>query len=1035
MQKFITKYSLRVASFLLLLLFLILFQLSATASSSIQIKNEETSLKNMGVSIQTEENSPKKGSLVCTTYDSMDVPKTISAIGSPSVSSTLNVPDAGTITDINVKNLTGTHTWINDLDFNLTSPSATAVQIMARSCGNQDDFDINLDDSGTGPAPAWPCPPTNGGTYQPSNALSAFNGEDPAGTWTLRVDDNLNQDGGSLNSWSLEICYTPVAFPIISVDPTSLSSTQASDTQIVKSFDIDNTGTADLNWTIDEDNAFAKSVLPLPEVWTDQPFTASMERFVQDRLPTENSQALAITPCVAGNAGSYLCNNVDLMAFLPLANIGGGDGSDIWGWTGCGGREFALMARSNGTAFVEITDPVNPAYLGNLPTHAGTNSWRDVKTYADHAFIVGDNVGSHGMQVFDLTQLCSVTSPPVTFSNSAHYAGFTSSHNIVINEDSGFAYSVGDNTCSGGLHMIDISTPTSPTFAGCFSSDGYTHDAQCVIYNGPDLEHIGKEICFNSNEDTVTIVDVTDKSSPIQLSRTGYANDEYTHQGWLTEDHTHFLFNDELDEQRQGHNTRTRILDVSNLDSPSLVAAVDGATTAIDHNLYIKGHTVYESNYRAGLRILDGSDVSNGNLPEIAFFDIYPSSNSASFNGNWSNYPYFDSDLVVASGIEQGLFVLRPNLSGIANDFTMQPDEVILEVCGTSDSTTLDFDAIYGFSSNVSLSVTGVPAGASSSFSVNPAPPNGSSVFTVTDSSASTGSYLLKVTGTGSGVTHDEYLKLNVNAAVQTFGLSAPTDSSTGVAQMPALSWTASTNADSYLVEIATDAAFTSIVYSDTITSTSHNVTTALDYSTTYYWRVTALNGCSQQVATAYSFTTESAPVCSAPDDIPWASLSSNAGTTAPSATSPISVTFDSTGMTTGTYTGTLCIGSNDTATPQVKLPLSLTVTCSVPTAPTFNTIAQSGTNNVDLTWSGGTGNSDVWRSSNEPYFTPGADCSTPGIYACTASATSPHSDNGATGDVANNYFYVIQNSNACGVAPSAGRKGEFDFAILPGTP
>jgi hypothetical protein len=60
---------------------------------------------------------------------------------------------------------------------------------------------------------------------------------------------------------------------------------------------------------------------------------------------------------------------------------------------------------------------------------------------------------------------------------------------------------------------------------------------------------------------------------------------------------------------------------------------------------------------------LDISDVANGNLLEAAYFDIYPSSNSASFNGAWSNYPYFDSGIVVVSGIEQGLFVLQPNLT------------------------------------------------------------------------------------------------------------------------------------------------------------------------------------------------------------------------------------------------------------------------------------------------------------------------------------------------------------------------------------
>ena len=241
-------------------------------------------------------------------------------------------------------------------------------------------------------------------------------------------------------------------------------------------------------------------------------------------------------------------------------------------------------------------------------------------------------------------------------------------HNLVINEDSGFAYAVGANNCTGGLHMINIQNPTSPTSAGCFSADGYTHDAQCVNYNGPDSTHQGKEICFNSNEDTLTIVDVTNKSAPVQLSRTGYSGSAYTHQGWLTEDQAYFLMDDELDEKNDPTvtNTRTFMWDVSDLDAPTVIGFHDSTTTAIDHNQYVKGNYTYQSNYRAGLRILDITDIANGNLSEEAFFDIYPSSDSASFNGTWSNYPFFDSGIVIVSGIEQGLFILRPNLSGAA---------------------------------------------------------------------------------------------------------------------------------------------------------------------------------------------------------------------------------------------------------------------------------------------------------------------------------------------------------------------------------
>ena len=372
----------------------------------------------------------------------------------------------------------------------------------------------------------------------------------------------------------------------------------------------------------------------------------------------------AVTTCSDGMAGTYPCSNVDLMSFLALADIGGGEANDIWGWTDSStGKEYAIMGRTNGTSFVDISDPVNPIYLGNLPPHSTNSTWRDIKVYADHAFIVTEARGS-GMQVFDLTQLRMVASPPATFSGTAHYPGFSYAHNLAINEDSGFAYAVGTNNCSGGLHMIDIQTPTKPASAGCFSADGYTHDAQCVNYDGPDLDHQGKEICFNSNLDTLTIVDVTNKAGPAMLSRTGYSGSRDTHQGWLTEDQAYFLLGDELDETNNPNvtNTRTYMWDVSDLDHPALIGSHDSTTTATDHNQYVKGSYTYQSNYRAGLRILDITDIANGNLTEVAFFDVYPGSDSPNEDGTWSNYPFFDSGIVIVSEIEQGLFILRPNL-------------------------------------------------------------------------------------------------------------------------------------------------------------------------------------------------------------------------------------------------------------------------------------------------------------------------------------------------------------------------------------
>ena len=379
-----------------------------------------------------------------------------------------------------------------------------------------------------------------------------------------------------------------------------------------------------------------------------------------DAQPVARLEAQPEASCNNGMAGPYPCRDVDLMAFLPHTEIGGGSGNDIWGWTDpLTGREYALVGRSSGTAFVDISTPSRPVYLGNLPTHTAVSSWRGIKVFANHAFIVSEAV-DHGMQVFDLTQLRDVKSPPVTFAETAHYAGFGSTHTLAVNSRTGFAYAAGTRTCEGGLHVVDVRTPTAPRAAGCFSFDGYSHETQCVVYEGPDTVYRNREICFNSNEDTLTVVDATDKVEQVMLSRTGYGGSAYTHQGWLTEDQRFFLVNDEGDETTFKHRTRTWIWDVSDLDAPVLATYYDGTTPSIDHNLYVRGNLVYESNYRSGLRVLDATDVALGQLREVGFFDIYPPDDAPNFNGAWTSYPFFASGTVVINGIEQGLFVVRP---------------------------------------------------------------------------------------------------------------------------------------------------------------------------------------------------------------------------------------------------------------------------------------------------------------------------------------------------------------------------------------
>ena len=384
---------------------------------------------------------------------------------------------------------------------------------------------------------------------------------------------------------------------------------------------------------------------------------------------TSTTQISGPTECTNGFAGVFPCENVDLLSHVPKGELGGGTGNDIWGWTDPVTGEYALVGRGNGTTFVNITDPTDPVVLGNLPTATQASFWRDIKVFNDHAFIVADFAGAHGMQVFDLTQLRGLEASPKMrrFTATARYTGFRRAHNVAINEDTGFAYALGSDTCGGGLHMVDINDPTNPAFAGCFEDEGYTHDVQCVIYKGPDGRFTGQEVCFASNPrvpgegNALSIVDVSVKENPELLGRATYPGSDFSHQGWLTEDQATFVHNDEGDELSFGHNTRTRFFDVSDLTAPTFDFLQELRTPAIDHNLYIVGDNVFEANYRAGLQILE-MDLAGKAAPEVAFFDIMPGSDIAGFNGAWSNYPFFESGVVVVNGIEQGLFVLQPNL-------------------------------------------------------------------------------------------------------------------------------------------------------------------------------------------------------------------------------------------------------------------------------------------------------------------------------------------------------------------------------------
>ncbi|TLS24887.1 hypothetical protein PpBr36_09077 [Pyricularia pennisetigena] len=423
-------------------------------------------------------------------------------------------------------------------------------------------------------------------------------------------------------------------------------------------------------------NAVEMSVLREKKV-TQHEKDVAAGRFSMDRY-----QAMGATPCVDGKAGEYQCNGLDLVGFLRHQDMGSRTrvGNDVWGWThSSSGREFALLGQSDGTAFAEVHKDGSLTYVGRLPTQTVASSWRDIKVIKNYAYI-GSEAPDHGLQIFDLTKLLTADpdNPPsysVSRDLAAHFAGFGSSHNLVANEATDLIAAVGTEyrlKCRAGLWMVDVSNPLRPQDAGCVSSDGYVHDAQCVIYRGPQTAYQGREICFNFNEDALTIVDISRRTIPRQLSRTTYNGATYTHQGWVTEDHRYLLLDDELDEQYQtgpaaDQHTTTYIVDIQDLAYPVFRGVYKSPQRSIDHNQYIIDGLSWQANYGSGLRVVNVTSINHDDtgagFEEVAYFDIHPEDDEvggeATFNGAWSVYPYFQSGNVLISSIERGLYSVR----------------------------------------------------------------------------------------------------------------------------------------------------------------------------------------------------------------------------------------------------------------------------------------------------------------------------------------------------------------------------------------
>ena len=403
------------------------------------------------------------------------------------------------------------------------------------------------------------------------------------------------------------------------------------------------------------------------------------------RLITSLLVGLSIATATAQNYNLDLLGQVDYQA-LHTSNL-----SNLWGYADEIGNEYAIVGvngdgspLSGGVSVVDVTDPANPVEVFFMP--GPPSIWREIKTYGDYAYITTE--AQWGLSIIDLSPLPASTVLPNVTINTFNWQ---TCHSLFIDETIGRLYLNGTDVGNGGAIMYDLTLdPMDPVYIGEFD-DWYVHDS----YAHGDTFY-GAHIY----DGFMSIVDVSDPQNPIVLGTQNTPSD-FTHNLW-TDDTRDFIFTtDERDDAFIGS------YDISD---PSNITEVDRAQSnpgsdAIPHNTYWLHDNVVTSYYTFGVTVHDVSDPSN--VVEVGHYDTSPNFSGGGFNGCWGVFPYLPSGNILASDIQEGLFILGPTyvqpcwLEGTVTDqLTTTPinnAQLTILLANISDSTIIDGTYATGY--------------------------------------------------------------------------------------------------------------------------------------------------------------------------------------------------------------------------------------------------------------------------------------------------------------------------------------------------
>lgn len=145
--------------------------------------------------------------LSCSTYEYTDLPAGITQSAAITIELPIEIFAEGQVSDVNIKKLRGTHTWVSELKAELVSPDGTSVLLFNNKCGNQSNFNCGFDDDAVTEVI---CPLNQGTFFKPQEKLDTFRGKEIAGIWNMKVTDTKVGNGGTVQEYILELCSNAV---------------------------------------------------------------------------------------------------------------------------------------------------------------------------------------------------------------------------------------------------------------------------------------------------------------------------------------------------------------------------------------------------------------------------------------------------------------------------------------------------------------------------------------------------------------------------------------------------------------------------------------------------------------------------------------------------------------------------------------------------------------------------------------------------------------------------------------------------------